>query len=179
MRRTILLGLLAAATAVSQAASARAEVIVNTPWVSVRVGRPGPQQPTVAVDTPWASVRVGRPVPLPPPGEVDPPPVPVPPPSFDPPPVPIPPPGETVVAPAPRAMTVEEFAATFQPRPGNYEAVLTHPLTGGPVKVCFTLPAGRVKKVHVHPRSLQFDYGLLKEKVTIRFFPDGDVRVDY
>jgi hypothetical protein len=177
MRRTIRLALPAAAM-LCLVVPARAEVIVHTPWVSVRVGRPGPQ-PAVAVDTPWASVRVGRPaLPPPPPAEAGPPPVPVPP-SFDPPPVPIPPPGETVVAPPPRAMTVEEFAATFQARPGAYEAVLTHPLTGRPVKVCFTLPDGCVKKVHVRPRSLQFDYGLCKEKVTIRFFRDGDVRVDY
>jgi hypothetical protein len=121
------------------------------------------------VDTPWVHVRVGRPA-LPPPVVVDPPPAP----SFDPPSVPLPPPTPVAVG---RAPTVAEFAASFSPRPGSYEVVVEHPLTHCPVKVCFSLPAGCVKDVHVRPRSLQFDYGFCKDKVAIRFFRDGGVRV--
>jgi hypothetical protein len=153
MRRTTLLGLLAATAAACLAAPARAQVIVDTPWVHVHVGRPALP---------------------PPPPSYDPPPVPLPP-SYDPPPVPVPPPAPAA-APV-RPMTVEEFAATFDPRPGSYEVVLAHPLTGSPVKVCFTLPPGCVKKVHVRRRALEFDYGCGKGDVTIRFFRDGGVRV--
>jgi hypothetical protein len=83
----------------------------------------------------------------------------------DPPPVPIP-------EPVP---TVAEFAGAFQPRAGTHEVVLLHPLTGCPVKVCFTLPPGCPRKVIVRPRAMVFEYA--RCDVTIRFVRDGSVRV--
>ena len=178
MRYTPLLVLLAA---VGLAAPVRAEVVVDTPWVMVRVGRP-----EVIVNTPWVTVRVGRP--LPPPDLVpnllpgEPPPVPMPPPEPLGPPLP----GPTVITPVPvptpvvsagvRPPTLAEFAASFQPAPGRYEVVLLNPVTCCPTKVCFTLPCDRPCKVRVHSKSLEFSYGLFN-KVEIRFKHDGEVTV--
>jgi hypothetical protein len=88
-------------------------------------------------------------------------------------PVPAAPPPPAVVIPA-RPPTLAEFAATFQPAPGTYEVVLTHPVSGNPIKVTFTLPAGNPKKVHVHRREIEFDYG--RHFVRLRFDRQG-VRV--
>jgi hypothetical protein len=74
-----------------------------------------------------------------------------------------------------RALTLDEFARSFQPLPGRYEVVLVHPLTGCPVNVCFALPPGCPKKVRVHRRQLEFDYG--RHDVVIHFERNGDVRV--
>lgn len=76
-----------------------------------------------------------------------------------------------------RPFTHREFAGLFQPQPGNYEVVLTHPVTCCPVKVCFCLPPGCPKKVRVHPREIVFDYG--RDEVEIRFIRTGQVRVAY
>lgn len=78
----------------------------------------------------------------------------------------VPPP---LVAPAPipvRALSIAEFAATFQPAPGNYEVFLLHPNTGCPVCVKFCLPPG-CPKVRTTKRMVTFDYG--KHEVRIRF----------
>lgn len=78
--------------------------------------------------------------------------------SFDaplPPPLPMP----ATIAPAPmRPIALSEFAAGFQPLPGNYEVVFIHPVTCRPVTVCFRLPSG-CPKVRVYKRMLVFDYG--------------------
>jgi hypothetical protein len=74
-------------------------------------------------------------------------------------------------------MTLAEFAAAFQPAPGNFEVQLIHPGTGQPVTVQFTLPRGTPRKVRVHRRELEFDYG--REEVTIRFGILGRVKVHY
>jgi hypothetical protein len=74
-----------------------------------------------------------------------------------------------------RAPTLDEFAKTFKPVAGKHEVVIQHPVTCEPVTVCFTLPEGCPKKVRVHPRQIDFDYG--KADVAIRFIRDGRVRV--
>jgi hypothetical protein len=76
-----------------------------------------------------------------------------------------------------RAMTVEEFAAGFQPVPGTHEVTLVHPRSGQPVTVQFTLPPGVPRKVRVSRRDLEFDYG--RQGVDLRFLLRGRVRVDY
>lgn len=90
----------------------------------------------------------------------------VPPPSIAPPPA---------VVPL-RPMTVQEFAATFKPLPGNYEVLLIHPKTCCPVKVCFTLPPGCLRKVRVTKHKIVFDYKC-QRNVVIRFICCGKVRV--
>jgi hypothetical protein len=74
-------------------------------------------------------------------------------------------------------MTLDEFAAAFQPVPGIHEVTLVHPRTGQPVTVQFTLPPGVPRKVRVSRRDLEFDYG--RHEVDIRFLLRGRVRVDY
>jgi hypothetical protein len=151
------------------AVPARAQVAVQTPWTSVLVNPPA--QPRILVQSPWFSVGVGqRPVQTLPA---------VPPPPADqvyvpgaPPPVPIPIPVATAAA---RVPTLNEFAATFQPRPGHFVVDVEHPVTGRPVRVSFTLPEGSLKRVVVHRRELDFEYR--GREVSIRFLHGGEVRV--
>jgi hypothetical protein len=72
--------------------------------------------------------------------------------------------------------THREFAASFQPLPGNYEVMLLHPYTDCPVRVCFRLPDACLKKVHVDRNELEFDYG--KHEVEIKFKRNGRVEVE-
>jgi hypothetical protein len=153
-----------AATAVP----ARAEVFVQTPWACIRVGRPAPTR--VVVQTPWVTVGVSPSAPAaapaaPPAAE----PVYVP---GAPPPVPLPIPVDTAPAGAP---TLSEFAATFRPKGGRFEVDVVHPATGRPVRVSFTLPEGTPRRVKVHRREVDFDYG--GKQVSIRFLRGGEVRV--
>ncbi len=150
MRYMSFMGLLAA---VSLAAPARAEVIVNTPWVTVHVGRPLPPPELVPNFLP------GEPPPVPLAPAVQQQPVIVSPPSV-----------------GVRPPTLEEFAASFHAAPGHYEVVLLHPVTCCPVKVCFTLPCGCPRSVKVHSNSLVFSYGLFN-RVAVRFHHDGSVTV--
>jgi hypothetical protein len=76
-----------------------------------------------------------------------------------------------------RYPTHAEFAKSFQPLPGNYEVVLLHPYTCQPVKLCFTLPNCRLKKVRVERGELEYDYGDVE--VELRFKRDGRARVEY
>jgi hypothetical protein len=166
------LGLLALAGVAGLAGSARAQVVVRAPFVTVGVG-PGVyvRAPFVTVNLPPRSVVV-RPVParpaLPPLG-----------PPGNPPPVPVaelhtlPPPPARVIA---RAPTPWEFASTFRPAGGRYEVVLEHPFTHAPVKVCFTLPEGLPRKVRANRLKLEFDYGR-RCCVTVRFYRNGTVVV--
>jgi hypothetical protein len=155
MRRTTWIGLVAAAALVGLAAPVWAEVVVQTPWVSVRVGRTAPPPPaTFPYDPAPPAVA-----------PVDPPPVPG---------VPVLPAPTPVSA---RPPTVGEFVDSFHPTGGAYEAVLLHPLTGCPVKVCFTLPPGCPCKVHVHPRRVRFEYAHCD--VVIHFYRDGSYKVAY
>jgi hypothetical protein len=99
-------------------------------------------------------------------------------------------PGTIVAVPAPLAVPVvpsqsggsrpptpAEFAAGFRPAPGTYDLLLTHPTTGLPVRVKFTLPSGSVRSLRVHRRELEFVYR--HREVAIRFLRDGRVRVNY
>lgn len=172
---TLLGSPLALATAITPA---QAQVIVQTPWSNVQVGPLA--QPRVVVQTPWVTIMAGR-TPPPPVGQpVAPPPVSAP--TTDatyvpgaPPPVPLPIP---VVPPvATRPLTLNAFAASFQPKGGHYEVDIEHPVTGQPVHVSFTLPEGTPRRVKVHRLELEFDYG--RQDVVIRFPRDGSVRVRY
>jgi hypothetical protein len=164
MRKHLVLSLAALTGLLGVTAAAHADVFIRVPFVTVRVGSPPPvvvSPPPVVVSPPATPpIIIGQPIDVPP--------------------VVAPPPRVIEVQPAKpvvvqRAPTLEEFAKTFQPAPGKYEVTIQHPVTCEPVKVCFTLPEGCPKKVRVHPREIDFDYG--KTDVSIRFIRDGRVRV--
>ena len=69
-------------------------------------------------------------------------------------------------------MTPDEFAKTFQPKPGSYEVTLLNPVTNQPTPVRFTLPDGSPKRVLVHRREIEFEYGF-RRFVRIQFDRDG------
>ena len=75
-----------------------------------------------------------------------------------------------------RPLTLSEFANGFQPLPGTYEVLFQHPKTGCPVKVCFTLPPGCIRKVRVNSRRIEFVYKGQRD-VVIRFLHSGKVWV--
>jgi hypothetical protein len=138
---------------------ARAEVAVRAPFVNVRVG------PGVYVRAPYVRLDVpARPEAVPVPDEP-----------------PLPPrvlPVEPELRPRKALLAVPtpaEFVAAFVPAGGNYEVVLRHPFTGLPVKVRFSLPPGKPRKVRASRLRIVFDYG--RKRVTIRFFRNGSVRV--
>ena len=86
------------------------------------------------------------------------------------------------VVPAPsslipvRPLTPAEFAASFKPLPGTYEVLFLHPKTGCPVKVCFTLKPGCIRKVCATSHKIVFDY-VGQCDVVIRFMLCGKVWV--
>jgi hypothetical protein len=95
---------------------------------------------------------------------------PIPQPKIDPdllPPQPVNPPAQFQPAPpiqiqpapqqAVQAMTIEDFARTFQPKAGQYEVTLINPLTREPNQVRFTLPDG-TPRVSVFRRDIEFRY---------------------
>jgi hypothetical protein len=92
-------------------------------------------------------------------------------PNLPPPPV-VPPPAVLPVHP----VSVGEFVASFKPLPGKYEVLLIHPKTGCPVKVCFTLPPGCIRKVRVNGHKIEFVYKCQRD-VVIRFLHNGNVWV--
>ena len=114
MRSVLPASLLALAALAGATAAARADVFIQVPYVTVRVGRPRP------------AVPVAAPVYAPPSTPAD---------FGAPPPVPgaeVPPPA----VPVARVPTLSEFAASFRPLPGTYKVVLQHPVTCAPVEVC-------------------------------------------
>jgi hypothetical protein len=147
--------------------AARAEVFVQTPWVTVRVGPAGVfvRAPGVMVNVPGCAAPVMPPAAAPAATPELPPPRRMP---ADPPAVPPP-------APAAVVPTLAQFASAFTPQPGHYEVVLLHPATGQPVKVGFTLPPGTPRQVRVFPYRLAFDYG--RQNVVLVFQRNGGVRV--
>jgi hypothetical protein len=154
------------------AAPGGAEVIVRVPFFAVVAGTPG-CVPVVQVGVPpFVDVQVRRAARVVPRRSA---PVLTRPVVLSDPPHGVQPPPPQPVLPAVQAVTVAEFARTFQPAPGTYEVYLIHPGTKRPVKVVFTLPEGSPKKVKVWPRQLVFDYG--KHWVKIRFALRGKVRV--
>jgi hypothetical protein len=136
-------------------AAAQADVYIRVPFVTIHVGNSGP----VVVNPPSTPpLIIGQPIDVPPVG-------------TQPRVVQERPPAVVVTRPP----TLDEFAASFKPAPGKYEVVIQHPVTCEPVKVCFCLPEGCPKKVHVYRREIDFDYG--RTEVSIRFIRDGRVRV--
>jgi len=146
MLRQITIGSLALLGLAVGAVPGRADVFVRLPFVGVYVGQPGVQvrAPFVRVDVPNAA-PVAVPVQVPAPRLPSPPPV--------------------VVA---KPLTLDEFAASFKPAPGTYQALLINPLTKNAVKATFTLPAGN-PIIRVFPRRLEFDYGRRRQNIEIRF----------
>jgi hypothetical protein len=157
-------------------AGAQVSVTVRSPYINVDVRKDGAGRKQVRlhvpgwfnVQLPWRSPYALPPAAEPAPEEIAPPRAR--PPDAAPPVVPAVP-GEAV-----RPLTLREFAAVFQPAPGNHEVLLVHPLTQAPVPVRFTLPPG-APKVRVHRRELEFDYG--KREVEVRFLRGGRVKVEY
>jgi hypothetical protein len=172
MRFLSVVGLLALASVAILPAPAHAEVVVRAPYVAVRVGTPVAGSSVVDVCAPFVRVRVA--VPIVPVSravrEVPPPPVQT-----------TPPPTEMASVapgvPAPRTLTLAEFAAAFRPISGDHVVYLLHPYTKEPVKVAFTLPPGAPRKVKVFKHSMFFHYK--KHTVSLRFFRDGSMRVRY
>ncbi len=76
-----------------------------------------------------------------------------------------------------KLITLDEFAATFQPLPGTYEIMFLHPIKKCPVNVTFTLPADcGCPKTRVRKHEIVFDYGG-KHDVDIHFRLFGKVTV--
>ncbi|MDY3561452.1 hypothetical protein R5W23_002730 [Gemmata sp. JC673] len=79
---------------------------------------------------------------------------------------------------APAALTLGEFSRYFTPTPGKHDVWVVHPVTRQPVKVCFTLPPGKLRDFEVDKRSIRFEFVGGRE-VEIEFRNNGTVRVDY
>lgn len=171
--------LLAGLATVLFASAASAQVFVRAPFVRVQVGGPG-----VYVRAPFVNMFVPSYYPPPngpvylapqprlfvPPTQLEPPVVQ---PDAKPPLQPVP--GEGPPAPLPQAngaMTLEQFAKSFEPKPGNYEVTLFNPVNKQPTTVRFTLPDGSPRRVHVRRDEIEFDYGI-RRFVRIQFDLDG------
>ena len=176
MRRTMVLSLLALSTLLALTSLASAQVNVRAPFVRVDVG------PGVAVRVPFVNLWIPRSYPYyPPPGSVLPPPT-----DQNPPASPVAPPVELAPPPKPirqvdippppqgtgPALTLEQFAKTFQPKPGAYDVEILNPQTNQPTRVRFTLPEGTPKNVQVRRDEIEFRYSLLRF-VRIEFDKDG------
>jgi hypothetical protein len=153
MRSVLPASLLALTALAGTTTAARADIFIQVPYVTLRIGRPRPAVPVAApvYQPPTAPADFGAPPPVP--GTEVPPPT----------------------VPVARVPTPSEFAASFRPLPGTYKVVLQHPVTCAPVEVCFTLPPGCPRKVRVRPRELDFVYP--GHTVAIRFVHNGTVRV--
>lgn len=92
--------------------------------------------------------------------------------------VPVFPPIVTPIQPVPQAVTLSNFSRFFTPTPGKHDVWIVHPVTRQPVKVCFVLPAGKLKETDVGSRSIRFEFRGGSE-VRIDFRNNGTVRVDY
>jgi hypothetical protein len=194
------LSLLCALAFLSVPTSSRAEVVIQTPVGTFVVGRPGARPaPLVSVQVGGIGVQVNpggcspagpgpqtlmtgtrKPSTAPPivsqPTPVErPQPTPEVPLPIGPAPSVVRPEKQTDALPGPAALTLNDFAATFQPTPGAHEVRIVHPYTKELVTVAFTLPEGAPKQVHVNRRQIDFDYG--KRSVSIRFRLKGSVEV--
>jgi hypothetical protein len=150
---------------------AHGEVVVQTPVGVMVFGRNVPRC------GPGVDVQVGRIVGVHVnPGPPAPAPIVVPQPDRESPTPTLPPPTPLNAPAPPAAMTLQEFAATFKPCAGTYEACIIHPRTCEPVKVTFCLPDAPVCKVRVTKREIDFEYPG-KHTVSIRFRLNGSVTV--
>jgi len=77
----------------------------------------------------------------------------------------------------PQAVTLSEFSRFFTPTPGKHDVWIVHPVTRQPVKVCFTLPGGKLRDFEVDRRSIRFDFRSVE--VNIFFRNNGTVDVQY
>src|SRR5260370_38182242 len=116
MRKHLVLGLAALTGLVGFGATARADVFIRVPFVTVRVGTPGPvivnppvTGPIIVNPPARPAVIVGQPIDVPPVES-----------------------SRVVVIPQ-RAPTLDEFAKAVQPAPGNREARSPTPLPAQPV----------------------------------------------
>jgi hypothetical protein len=169
MKRILLASVLVLSCWTVAASDAHAQVFIRAPFVRVQVG------PGVAVRAPFVRLWVPpAPVFVYPPGTVigEPPPMVPPPPTVE----VAPKPGPVNDTPIPlqpaKAPTLEQFAKTFQARPGSYEVDVINPVTNQPTRVRFTLPDGTPKSVNVRPNEIVFRYGPLRF-VRIEFDKDG------
>ena len=159
--------------------SAQAQVFVRAPFVRVQVG------PGVGIRAPFVNLWLpsnpdpyyyppGYVPPAPPAGAV--PPAGLGPEVAPPPALVAPKAGSDAPPPAAgqqvQALTLDQFAKTFQAKAGSYEVDLVNPVTNQPTRVRFALPEGTPKNVHVRPREIEFRYGVLRF-VRIEFDRDG------
>jgi hypothetical protein len=83
------------------------------------------------------------------------------PPISVPPPVAAPAPVPTPVPATGTALSLVQFANTFQNRPGSHEVMVINPITNAPTLVRFTLPEGTARRVAVRRDEVVFHYGRL------------------
>lgn len=79
---------------------------------------------------------------------------------------------------APQAVTLSEFSRFFTPTPGKHDVWVIHPVTRQPVKVCFTLPGGKLREFDVSRHTIRFEFSHGQE-VDIFFHNNGTVDVRY
>ena len=168
--KTLTYACLALAAVFSLTTSAKARVFVRAPFVTVQVGPAGGvyvRAPFVNLQTPPRAIVYPAPpiiaapdnatevLPAPRPDNLNPPPV-----------------------KAPRqAPSLGEFASTFKPSAGTYDAVVMHPATRQPVSFTFTLPAGTPRRIRVQRNEITFIYPSARNDVSIRFLNDGRVQI--
>jgi hypothetical protein len=149
--------------------SSYADVFVRVPFVRVYVGD------GVHVRAPFVNIWVpssrpayyvpSSPAPVMPPAELAPPPRLLPGPN----------PAEPNAPPPveqPKALTLSQFADSFEARAGHYEITLINPVTGTPNAVRFSLPEGSPRRVSVYRNEVEFTYGP-RQFVRIQFDRDG------
>jgi len=172
MSRLLLGGLLTVAGILGWTSSGQAQVFVRAPFVRVFVGGPG--GPGVGVRAPFVNLWIPNAVyppsvmyvPPPPPGA-----------RLAPPPDTVPPGAE--ISPQPRTaqtspMTLDQFANSFQARPGSYKVTIVNPVNKTPTNVNFTLPEGTPRRVVLRRDEIVFNYGRL-HFVRIEFDADGAI----
>jgi hypothetical protein len=71
-----------------------------------------------------------------------------------------------------KALTLEQFANSFQAKGGNYEVSIVSPVTNQATQVRFTLPDGNPRRIHVRRQEIEFDYGF-RHFVRIEFDNEG------
>lgn len=163
MLRSSILALTAVLGLLAGASFARADVSVRVPFVNVEVGGPG-----VYVRAPFVRIFVpsNRPVYYVPPHQ----------PAIIGEPLPAPRELREEVAPKDpqpaQAMSLVDFARTFQATAGSHEVTLINPVTKEPTAVRFTLPEGTPRRVRVGQNDIEFNYGV-RRFVRVEFDNDG------
>jgi hypothetical protein len=183
MKRNLALVALALVVGLGLASTAEAQVFVRAPFVRVQVGG------GVYVRAPFVNLWIPPPpiyvAPAPTymaPAPVFVPPLPrvveSPPPQKEPQsdPQPQPAPQNDNVPPQPtkagKALTLEQFANSFQPKAGSYEVSIINPVTNQATQVRFSLPDGTPRRIHVRRNEIEFDYGI-RRFVRIEFDSEG------